>query len=170
MTKKTTDIKQADNPSRRRFFKKLWGWIALAAGVELAGLSIPFISSGRKKQKKKETGTFTGIVPASDLPPGSVFPYQSGRLYVCHLNDGGFLAVSITCTHLGCSVEWNEKKKEFICPCHHSMFSINGEVENPPATRALDIYPLKIEGGMVKVNLSKPIERKHFNKSQETHA
>ncbi len=157
-------------PSRRRFFRKLWGWLALAAGVELAALSIPFISSGRKKQSGKNAGTFTDIAPVSDIPEGSVLSYRSSRLYITHLKDGGFLAVSIRCTHLGCSVEWDKEKKEFLCPCHHSIFSPNGEVVNPPATRALDIYPLKIENGIIKVDLSKPVERKHFNKSQVTYA
>ncbi|HHJ10973.1 MAG TPA: ubiquinol-cytochrome c reductase iron-sulfur subunit [Bacteroidetes bacterium] len=183
MTKKISHIKQNPHPekeklaskgtpdtSRRSFFRKIWGWVALAAGVELAGLSIPFISSGRKKQKKEETGNFIEIAQVSDVPVGSVLPYRSGRLYICHLEDGGFLAVSIKCTHLGCSVEWDEEKKEFICPCHHSMFSLSGEVVNPPATRALNIYPIKIENDVIKVNLEKPILRKHFNKSQETYA
>ena len=164
------DLKETPDNSRRSFFRKIWGWIALAAGVELAGLSIPFIGSGRKTQTKKETGKFTAIAQVSDIPAGSVLPYRSGRLYICHLKDGGFLAVSIKCTHLGCSVEWDEKKKEFLCPCHHSMFSLNGEVVNPPATRALNIYPLKIEEGVIKVNLEHPIRRKHYNKSQETYA
>lgn len=156
--------------SRRSFFRKIWGWVALAAGIELAGLSIPFIGSGRKKQTKEKSGNFTAIAQVWDIPAGSVLPYRSGRLYICHLKDGGFLAVSIKCTHLGCSVEWDEKKKEFLCPCHHSMFSLNGEVINPPATRALNIYPLKIEEGVIKVNLENPIQRKHYNKSQETYA
>jgi len=160
--------KQEVNTSRRTFFKKIWGWLAIIAGAELVGISIPFLRSGKKKQQKKTSEVFTDIAKLTDIPKGSVFPYRAGRLYVCHLNDGGFLAVSIKCTHLGCSVNWDEEKKEFLCPCHHSMFSLNGDVVNPPATRALDTYPLKIENGIIKVNLAKPVPRKHFNKSQET--
>ncbi len=168
--KDTLESVPVKETSRRGFLKKIWGWLVLITGAELAGLSIPFLGSGKKKQKKEETGKFTEITSASDIPEGSVFAYRPGRLYICHLKDGGFLAVSIKCTHLGCSVEWNKEKKEFICPCHHSMFSLTGDVENPPATRALSIYPLKIENGTVKVNLAKPTQRKHFNKSQEIYS
>jgi len=132
-------------------------------------VGLSFLGAGRKKQKKKAGGIFTEIAMVEDVPRGSVFPYRAGRLYVCHLDDDGFIAVSIRCTHLGCSIEWDKEKQQFLCPCHHSMFDIRGDVLNPPATRPLDYYPLKIDNGRILVDLSRPVTRKHFNRSQETH-
>ena len=51
-----------------------------------------------------------------------------------------------SCTHLGCSFHWDERKKEFICPCHTSGFSVNGKVLSGPAPRDLDRYQIKIQG------------------------
>ena len=43
---------------------------------------------------------------------------------------------SSTCTHLGCKIN-QEKNNKFICPCHGSQFSLNGEVIKGPATKNL---------------------------------
>ncbi len=161
---------QGEKTTRRSFFRRTWGWLALLAGAEMTLAGLSFLGAGRKKQKEKTTENYTEIATVTEIPRGSVFPYRSGRLYICHLDDGGFIAVSIRCTHLGCSIEWNKDKKEFLCPCHHSMFSLRGDVLNPPATRPLDYYPMKIEHGSILVDLGRPVTRKHFSKSQETYA
>ena len=162
--------RQGTTVTRRSFFRRTWGWLALIAGAELTAMGLLFLGAGKKRQKKAAEGNYTEIAGVEDIPMGSVYPYRAGRLYICHLDDDGFLAVSLRCTHLGCSVEWDKEKKEFLCPCHHSMFNIRGEVLNPPATRPLDYYPLKIEDGKILVDLSNPVTRKHFNKSQESYA
>jgi cytochrome b6-f complex iron-sulfur subunit len=82
------------------------------------------------------------------------------------MQDGGFLAISRKCTHLGCTVPWIEKEKKFKCPCHASAFDITGNVINPPAPRSLDIYAIKIENQIIKVDTSKLIRRKRFSISQ----
>lgn len=170
MSAETPPAPQGKGTSRRSFFKTVWGWLAVIAGVEVTAMGLSFLGAGRKKQKKKAGSNFTEVASVEDVPKGSVFPYRAGRLYICHLEDDGFLAVSIRCTHLGCSIEWNKEKEEFLCPCHHSMFDLKGEVLNPPATRPLDYYPMKIENGKILVDLGQPVTRKHFNRSQETYA
>jgi cytochrome b6-f complex iron-sulfur subunit len=89
-----------------------------------------------------------------------------GKFYLARLEDGGFLALSRTCTHLGCSVPWIEKEMKFACPCHGSTFDITGNVIEAPAPRALDIYPITIENNIIKVNARKPIKRSMFQVEQ----
>ncbi len=52
--------------------------------------------------------------------------------------DGTVHAVSPTCTHLGCTVEWNEAETSWDCPCHGSRFDRDGAVLDGPAVRPLD--------------------------------
>jgi Rieske Fe-S protein len=61
------------------------------------------------------------------------------------------IAFGPQCPHLGCAYHWNAAKHEFLCPCHASTFSIQGEVLTGPAPRALDRYDLKIEQGKLFV-------------------
>jgi Rieske Fe-S protein len=99
-----------------------------------------------------------------------VFPFRNGQFYLVRFDNGGFLAISLKCSHLGCSVIWDESQQTFRCPCHASAFDKQGLVINPPAPRPLDTYPVIIEGGMVKVDTSKPMRRKSFDPSQITFA
>jgi cytochrome b6-f complex iron-sulfur subunit len=96
----------------------------------------------------------------------SVTAFVRDKFYLCRLEDGGFLAVSRKCTHLGCTVPWIDKEKRFVCPCHASAFDIRGEVVSAPAPRALDMYPVTIENNVVKVNTNQPIKRSEFRVEQ----
>jgi menaquinol-cytochrome c reductase iron-sulfur subunit len=55
------------------------------------------------------------------------------------------------CTHLGCHFKWNPKAGHFECPCHGSVFTIDGKVIGGPAPRPLDTLPHKIENGRLYV-------------------
>jgi menaquinol-cytochrome c reductase iron-sulfur subunit len=55
-------------------------------------------------------------------------------------------AFSPLCTHLGCAYHWQAANKAFLCPCHGSVFDIEGNVITGPANRPLDRYSVKIEG------------------------
>jgi glycine/D-amino acid oxidase-like deaminating enzyme/nitrite reductase/ring-hydroxylating ferredoxin subunit len=52
-------------------------------------------------------------------------------------------AVSLTCTHLGCSLKWNPAEQSWDCPCHGSRFTYTGEIIEGPATQPLKQIPLK---------------------------
>lgn len=52
--------------------------------------------------------------------------------------DGDLHAVSITCTHLGCTLRWNGAETSWDCPCHGSRFSTEGTVLNGPAVKPLE--------------------------------
>jgi Rieske Fe-S protein len=49
--------------------------------------------------------------------------------------EGGFTALSLVCTHLGCTVE--DSPEGFTCPCHGSRYDGGGEVRRGPATKPL---------------------------------
>ena len=162
--RKNNNIKQ----SRRSFINNLWIALGAIAGIEVLGISINFLLHGSKK-KNKDTSLFVIAGKVEDFKLNSVTPLRSGRYYVVRMQDGGFLAMSLKCTHLGCSIEWNKEKKRFVCPCHSSSFAMNGNVINPPAPRALDLFPIAIENDVVKVNPKEKIKRRRFSNSQVTY-
>lgn len=153
-------------PARRSFLNKLLVGLGIIAILEFAGLVMAYL---RPKKRQTTSGDIATIVVAGHVesfPVNSVTAFVRGKFYLCRMEDGGFLAVSRKCTHLGCTVPWVDKEKKFACPCHGSTFDITGEVISPPASRALDIYPLFIENQMVKVNTGKQIKRSRFRKDQ----
>jgi cytochrome b6-f complex iron-sulfur subunit len=156
--------------SRRNFLKKLWMGLGLLAGAEFIGVVSGFLFSGKGNSKEAEPKKLIEAGPVNFFKPNSVTPFRGGRFFLARLEDGGFIAISLRCTHLGCSINWEEDKKRFICPCHASAFNIEGDVQNPPAPKALDYYPVVIENGIVKVDVGTRKEREKFNKDQLTFA
>ncbi|BDD06505.1 QcrA and Rieske domain-containing protein [Aureibacter tunicatorum] len=122
---------------------------------------------------KKEGNTLDEWYEAGDInnfKNNHIYPYSSAHFYLSKIENGGMLAISTKCTHLGCAVQFNQSKDMFVCPCHASAFSKYGEVVSPPATRALDIYPISIQDNKVMVNVTKPIKRQKYEASQLTYA
>jgi cytochrome b6-f complex iron-sulfur subunit len=159
----------SDNITRRDFFGMAWKGLGILAGLEVLGIVTAYFVSGKNKnavppKQLLEAG------PVESFGLNTVTAFMGGRFYLARQQDGGFIALSLRCTHLGCSVSWEEEKNRFICPCHSSAFDISGEVLNPPAARALDHYPVLIENGLVMVDIGTLKERKTSGKDQLTYA
>jgi len=156
--------------SRRSFLRRIWKFLGLLALAEALWLVVSFLRPRKKQSDVKGAGGTVTAGRIGDFEPGSVTAFPQGRFYLARLEDGGFLALSRTCTHLGCTVPWVAEEGKFVCPCHASAFDIRGEVVSPPAPRALDTYTVRIEGEVVKVDLDEPRQRKRFEATQVVHA
>lgn len=146
--------------------KILWTGLGFIAIAEFIALCVSFLNP---KKGKTVSGNSDNIIEAGTIDsfqPESVTAFVRGKFYLVCLKDGGFLALSSKCTHLGCSVPWNEEEKKFICPCHASQFDMTGKVLSSPAPRALDIYKIKIVNMNIIVDISRIIKRAGFAKEQ----
>ena len=59
--------------------------------------------------------------------------------------DGAVHAVSVTCSHMACTLRWNEAEITWDCPCHGSRFSVDGRVIDGPAVEDLAPVPVEAE-------------------------
>lgn len=163
-----TDQNRPKNTSRRSFLNRLWALLGVLALTEFSWLGVSTFRARRNRQQvgKKDTIIVAGSM--DNFKPNTVTAIPQGQFYLACLEDGSFLAMSRTCTHLGCSVPWDEKEHKFICPCHGSTFSLTGEVLTAPAPRPLDTFPVRIENRIIKVNIAQPRKRDRFEPSQTT--
>jgi len=155
--------------NRRDFFNTAWKGLGVLAAIEVLGVSTAYLFSG-KPENSGNPKQLLEAGPVDSFAPNSVSAFMGGRFYLARQQDGGFIALSLRCTHLGCSIAWEENQHKFVCPCHSSAFDITGEVLNPPAARALDYYPVLIENGIVKVDIATIVERHTFRKEQLQYA
>jgi menaquinol-cytochrome c reductase iron-sulfur subunit len=72
-------------------------------------------------------------------------------VYVARDSAGQLTVLSAVRTHLGCTLPWIDKQNKFICPCHQAIFDPEGKLIGGPAPRNMDVLPMKIEQGVVKV-------------------
>jgi menaquinol-cytochrome c reductase iron-sulfur subunit len=71
---------------------------------------------------------------------------EKSTAWVIKKAQGEIVAFTPQCTHLGCAYSYDDKNKEFLCPCHTSTFGLDGKVLTGPAPRALDRYEVKVAG------------------------
>ena len=164
-TKKKENKSQAE-PTRRSFFNILWVILGGVALAEFVAVAFAFLRPHKSKARVENADSIITAGAVERFAQNSVTAFVRGKFYLARLEDGGFLALSRTCTHLGCAVPWVEKEMKFACPCHGSAFDITGNVIEAPAPRALDIYPITIENNMIKVDSRRPIKRSTFRVRQ----
>lgn len=155
--------------TRRSFFNKLWLLLGGLAFAEIIALFFAFFKPRKPEATAEEAGAIIIAGPVENFEPGTVSAFVRGKFYLARLEDGGFLAMSRRCTHLSCTVPWVSGENKFICPCHSSEFDIRGEVANPPAPRALDLYRIEIQNNVLKVDTGKLTKRSVFAAEQVTY-
>ena len=79
--------------------------------------------------------------------PGVAFP-----LVLLRSSPSVVLAFDARCPHLGCSVAGAQKL--LICPCHGSLFGLDGSVKQGPAVKPLTALPATFDGQTVSVKIA----------------
>jgi cytochrome b6-f complex iron-sulfur subunit len=115
----------------RRDFLKLTTQASLTASG-LLGLGALFRLLGHQTSPPPPTQFDLG--PASNYPPGSRTVLPDIPAILLH-TEAGFSALSLVCTHLGCTLELTSDG--FACPCHGSRFGADGFPQHGPAKEAL---------------------------------
>lgn len=122
---------------RRGDFVKLSAKALLTAcGLLGAGAVLRFLSHPTETPPPSRVD----IGPAEDYPPGSTTVLPGIPAILVH-NQIGFSALSLVCTHLGCTLAPDEAG--FTCPCHNSRYGPDGAVLSGPAQKSLTALRLE---------------------------
>lgn len=134
------------NPiSRRDFLKLISKGILYLSGALATGGLLRFLSYAPVPEQKMEFD----LGSVDQYPLGSRTSIPEIPALLIHA-ESGFTALSLTCTHLGCTVESNENG--FVCPCHNSAFDADGDVIHGPAVKPLQVLRIEItDDGNIKV-------------------
>jgi menaquinol-cytochrome c reductase iron-sulfur subunit len=158
MDEKTSHSDPPAEATRRGFFRTaigiLGGFIGLVLGIPLVGSLV-----GPAFRKKIPSWARVAKVEALPLGQPTVLSFtdQSSEGYLRQTVVRNVWAVrrsasdvtvfSPICTHLGCRYDWEPNSGRFLCPCHGSLFGLDGKALAGPAPRPLDTLPVKIENG-----------------------
>jgi Rieske Fe-S protein len=113
------------------------------AGIEGSDLTLP-LTAFEEIDKGGEKKLHNYIVAQNEKLeyPISVF----------RLADNNYTALLMRCTHQGTELQVFGDRLQ--CPAHGSEFTNRGVVVNGPADTNLRIFPVRIDGGNIKVSLS----------------
>ena len=116
--------------TRRDFLKMTTAALLAASGLLGRGGLLRFLDY--ESEPAPQTEFDAGL--ASQYPPGSRVVLADVPALLWHTPQG-FGALSLVCTHLGCTVEQFEGG--LSCPCHGSRYSADGSVLQGPAQKPL---------------------------------
>lgn len=158
-------------PRRRSVLRILTGGIAALLGVAVAAPAAALLGTPLRRKPvyggdepiaaieldKLPEGVPTAVKLAAptrvdawvkfvDVPLGAVWLVRRGeRVDV----------LSSTCPHAGCFIDFDEKKKQFNCPCHASNFDIAGRRLAGPSPRDMDSLAAEVRNGKVLVRFQR---------------
>ncbi len=99
---------------------------------------------------------YTKVAIKSDLPSGKMREYNvNGKTIVVANTDGDYFAFDGICTHEHCALAGGFLDGYTLtCYCHGAQFDIStGKVLSPPAPSPINIYPVKLEGDDILVEI-----------------
>lgn len=84
------------------------------------------------------------------FPNGNHYP-----IVITHAGGGVYFALSSACAHARCVVEaFDPFEQGLVCPCHGSLYAIDGTLLRGPATRGLTPYAAVYDGkGLLTVTV-----------------
>lgn len=151
---------QPTGVSRRRFYigsiYAIWAAICAALGLQ-ALVYLFFPPRIRRESEWIDVGDISSLTPNAPVEmtfrrnrvDGWKVTSEKSTAWVVKRPDRSIVAFGPQCTHLGCAYHWEDSKSEFICPCHNSIFAVDGRVISGPAPRPLDRYQSKVEGSQL---------------------
>lgn len=131
----TQDSASRNNTDRRNLLRT-WAKWAVALGSAIFIYPLLRFASFQMPRKPRLME-----VPAP-LPLSGV---HSGQDFFLFVQGKDAWAVSRTCTHLGCRINYLEDKGLIECPCHQSRFSKEGRRLSGPAEKDLPEYPVRLK-------------------------
>lgn len=155
----TDDPEALMNPDRRGFLASVSMGIGAISALTVGGvLAASFVGPS---MKKKETLW---------VPAGSIEYFPVGKVSTINLrynektgfydqelikpvlvwrqpNENKIVVYNSSCTHLGCTVRWDEPQNMFLCACHGGAFGLDGTVKAGPPPRPLDRMEFKVDSG-----------------------
>jgi cytochrome b6-f complex iron-sulfur subunit len=90
----------------------------------------------------------------TELKPNSakIFRFGSRPGLLIMNSDGTYRALSATCTHLGCTVQYRSDLRQIWCACHNGIYDLNGRNVSGPPPRPLEVYAVHSRGDEIVVS------------------
>ena len=89
----------------------------------------------------------------NELKPNSakIFRFGSRPALLIRTSEGEYRAMSATCTHLSCTVQYRKDMQQIWCACHNGIYDLNGRNISGPPPRPLEQYQVHVQGDEIHV-------------------
>jgi cytochrome b6-f complex iron-sulfur subunit len=89
-----------------------------------------------------------------DLKPnsGKIVKFGSRPALLIRTGETEWRAFPAICTHLNCTVQFQESTHQIWCACHNGFYDLNGKVVSGPPPRPLEEYAVHVRGDEVVIS------------------
>lgn len=136
------------NEDRRKFLGICLGGLA-ALGAVVVGYPLY-----RYLAPRQGGNTATKVeIPEQEVPEGGAkfFEFAGASAVAVRKRGGELIVLSAVCTHLGCIVQWQQDRQDFLCPCHAGLYTAEGTVISGPPPKPLPRLPFTVANGVITV-------------------
>ncbi len=169
----------ASEPDRRTFLGRAAG-LAMAGGLVTSYGTLTAFAARFLYPGDDDSRAWVYLAQVDRVPDGSSVGWQApdgSSVIVARRGTSGtvadFVALSRRCPHLGCQVHWEPQNTRFFCPCHNGVFDPEGKATSGPpadAGQSLPTYPLRVDNGLLSIEVSIPRSNGDGTESAVVHA
>jgi cytochrome b6-f complex iron-sulfur subunit len=147
----TADQLSQPEPTRRRVIEIFLGGGLLAS---FASFIYPVVRYLVSPAVTDLGGNDIVAAKLAELKPNSakIFRFGSRPGLLIMNSDGTYRALSATCTHLGCTVQYRSDLRQVWCACHNGIYDLNGRNVSGPPPRPLDVFDVHVRGDEIVVS------------------
>jgi cytochrome b6-f complex iron-sulfur subunit len=92
-----------------------------------------------------------GKVGELKLNSGKIFRFGSRPGLLVRTPSGEYRAMSATCTHLSCTVQYRDDLQRVWCACHNGQYDLSGKNISGPPPRPLELFETQVQGDEIFV-------------------
>lgn len=130
---------------RRKFIEVLLGSGFLATGIAFLYPVLRYLVP----PKSLDLGGDSVVAgKVGDLKPnsGKIFRFGNRPGLLVRTAGGEYRAMSATCTHLSCTVQYRDDLQHVWCACHNGHYNLNGKNISGPPPRPLELFEVQVRG------------------------
>ncbi len=131
--------------------------IEVLLGSGFVATAIAFLYPGRRylvPPKALDLGGDSVVAgKVGELKPnsGKIFQFGSRPGLLIHTASGEYRAMSATCTHLSCTVQYRDDLRQVWCACHNGKYNLDGRNISGPPPRPLEAFDVQVRGDEIFV-------------------
>lgn len=135
---------------KRDFLKYVLGGGLIAWG---AAVLYPLFAYMRPpKQGEVEISSVkVGKLSSIEKDSGTIVRFGNKPVILIRTAAGDLKALSASCTHLECTVQYRKDLGVIWCACHNGKYDLNGRNVDGPPPRPLDEYRVVVQGDEVSI-------------------
>jgi cytochrome b6-f complex iron-sulfur subunit len=130
---------------RRRFVEMMLGTGFVATAVAFLYPVLRYLIPPKAADLGSDA-VVAGRVGELKANSGKIFRFGNRPGLLIRTSSGEYRAMSATCTHLSCTVQYRDDLRQVWCACHNGQYDLSGRNIAGPPPRALEGFEVQVRG------------------------